>query len=143
MHYDYFVSYSHQDSDVVRRLATLLSRARVRLWWDRWEMAPGDVLRERINAGIEASRGYIVIVSPHSLNSPWVQHELNAAFIRSIEERAVRLIAALVGDVEFSDLPIDLRTRYGLDFRTPAVMARGIEQLVQLAHPERRERAAL
>ena len=85
--YDYFISYAHEDRALVQRLAQALDDAGVRLWWDRWEMQPGDILRERINAGLEASAHYLVVVSESSLQSNWVRYELNAAFIRSIEER--------------------------------------------------------
>jgi len=51
--YDFFISYSDGDRPIVERLAQSLSQRRVRIWWDRWEMRPGDLLRERINEGLE------------------------------------------------------------------------------------------
>jgi hypothetical protein len=59
--YDYFVSYAHADRAAVERLAQALHQKGVRVWWDRWEMRPGDILRERIVDGIERSRNYVLI----------------------------------------------------------------------------------
>lgn len=141
--YDFFVSYSHADRSLVERLAQALGQNRVRLWWDRWEMRPGDVLRERINDGIARSHNYIVVVSDDSLQSAWVAHELNAAFVRAIEDNDVRVIAALGPGAEFGDLPIDLRARYSLDLRTQDVFATAIAELVDLVQPEKRIRREL
>jgi hypothetical protein len=104
--YDFFISYSHADRTTVGRLARKLAEENVRLWWDRWEMRPGDLLRERINDGIERSRNYILVVSTSSLSSGWVRHELNTALVQAIEDRDVRVIAALGPGVEFEDLPV-------------------------------------
>ena len=55
-------------------------------------MKPGDVLRERINEGIEQANYFLVVLSENSLKSSWVKFELNSAMIREIEERHVRVI---------------------------------------------------
>jgi hypothetical protein len=72
-----------------------------------------------------------------------VQHELNTAFVRSIEDRDVRVIPAIGQGVDFSDLPIDLRGRYALDLRTSSALSRGILELTELAKPEKRIRREL
>lgn len=141
--YDLFVSYSHADSDLVGDLAFDLSQEKVRLWWDEWEMRPGDVLRDRVNAGLESSAAYLVVISEHSLSSRWVQHELTVAFIRHIEEANVRVIPCLAGKVDYADLPIDLRARFALDLRTREGVEAAVRSLVDLIKPERRLRREL
>lgn len=141
--YDLFISYGHGDRRLVAQMARELKRRHIRVWWDVWEMSPGDILRERINEGVEAAASYLVVVSPSTLASPWVQHELNAAFIRSIEDREVRLIAAITGEMSFADLPVDLRSRYGLDLRTPEAIKQSIDKLIDMQRPELRKRKEL
>ena len=67
--YDMFVSYSHKDRELVQQFAHLLDAHRVRVWFDAWEMQPGDILRERIADGIESADYFLVILSPDSLES--------------------------------------------------------------------------
>jgi beta-lactamase class D len=40
--YDVFLSYSSKDRKVVRQLAKRLKKDGVRVWFDEWEIKPGD-----------------------------------------------------------------------------------------------------
>jgi hypothetical protein len=62
--YDVFVSYSSSDKRAVQRIAELLRANGIRIWWDGWEMKPGDRLRDKINAGIQSSNYFLIILSP-------------------------------------------------------------------------------
>ena len=53
------------------------------------------------------------------------------------------MIAALGPGIDFADLPIDLRARYAVDFRSRASMKTAVAALVSLAQPERRIRKDL
>lgn len=69
--YDLFVSYNRTDRALVGSIAERLRRARVRVWYDDWEMKPGDSLRERISDGIENASFFIAVLSPAALSSSW------------------------------------------------------------------------
>jgi hypothetical protein len=138
-----FVSYSSLDRLVVRKIAHLLTKGGVRVWWADWEMRPGDRLRDRINAGIQSADYFLVIVSPSSVDSRWVQNELDAAMIQEIEDHRVTVIPAILGKTEFKDLPADLRGKYALDFRSAKQRKVSIERLVDVIRPERRDRREL
>src|SRR5262249_13298781 len=73
----------------------------------------------------------------------WVKFELNSAMLREIEERHVRVIPSIIGGIEFSDLPLDLRAKYCLDFRTTESFDQSIDALTDLIQPERRLRKQL
>nr|NLI48911.1 toll/interleukin-1 receptor domain-containing protein [Propionibacterium sp.] len=139
--YDLFISYSHSDRPLVKRLVEALSRRGIRCWWDTWEMKPGDVLRERVNEGVENASHYIVVASRDSLASTWVQHELNAAFLRQLEGTGIKIIPALAPDCDFSDLPIDLRMRFGVSLRDSAAFADAIVKIEHSIQPSHRLRA--
>jgi hypothetical protein len=50
--YDLFISYSSRDREFVQTLASDLKARSLEVWFDHWEMRPGDRLRSRINEGI-------------------------------------------------------------------------------------------
>ena len=94
--YDIFVSYAHRDRQLVQDLAQRLHQQGVRLWYDRWEMAPGDVLRDRISDGITRAKHFMALISKSSLESNWVKYELNSGMIEEIESGSVKVIPCLV-----------------------------------------------
>ena len=106
--FDAFLSYSQADRPSIKKIADILKQRRIRVWYDRWEMKPGDVLRERINEGIEQANYFLVVLSENSLKSSWVKFRVNSAMIREIEERHVRVIPSIIGNIAFTDLPLDI-----------------------------------
>jgi TIR domain len=59
--YDVFLSYAHEDSTWCERLAERLHKAGVRVWFDRWQLRPGDHLLVKINEGLQNSRRMIAV----------------------------------------------------------------------------------
>ena len=110
---DVFISYGHADADWVRTLAENLYQSGLELFFDEWDIAPGDVLVHKLDAGILASRSGILVVSPTALTRPYVQAEYAALMGRAIE-RGQRLIPVLLKDAEMPPL---LASRIWVDFR--------------------------
>jgi hypothetical protein len=141
--YDLFVSYSHTDRELVQRVARALTTRKARVWFDGWEMKPGDTLRDRLSDGIANASYMLVILSQSSLGSNWVKYELNSGMIFEIEQDRVKVIPALAPGVEYSMLPADLRAKYCLDFRSPEAFDGSIEAIINLVQPELRVRHEL
>jgi hypothetical protein len=141
--YDVFVSYSQSDRPLVTKFAEDLRARKVSLWYDRWEMRPGDTLRERISDGIAQARTFMVLLTPASLASDWVNYELNVGMLREIEGAQLRVVPVLAGGVDVKEIPVDLRTKYCLDISSRDGYAAALDQLVDLIHPARRERQEL
>ncbi|WP_322756760.1 toll/interleukin-1 receptor domain-containing protein, partial [Frankia sp. Cas3] len=99
--FDVFVSYGHGDQPWVRVLAENLERAGLHVFYDEWDILPGDVLVHRLDAGIRGSAHGIVVVSPHALSRPWVAAEYAAMLTRTVAGEQ-RLIPVLLED---ADLP--------------------------------------
>jgi hypothetical protein len=110
---DVFISYGHADADWVRTLAENLHQSGLNVFFDEWDIAPGDVLVHRLDAGLLASRNGILVVSPTALGRPYVQAEYAALMGRAIE-RGQRLIPVLLKDAEMPPL---LASRIWIDFR--------------------------
>jgi hypothetical protein len=82
-----FISHSHKDKErFVRPFAERLFSNGVHAWVDEWEMNAGDSIVQRLlEEGIKNAQAVIVILSESSINSNWVRTELDAAFIRRVE----------------------------------------------------------
>lgn len=77
--YDIFLSYSRQDSDIMRRLSHNLRAGGFRVWTDE-TLKPGEESWKRaIESAIEASQCVVVLLSPGAKQSEWVERELDYA----------------------------------------------------------------
>jgi hypothetical protein len=74
-----FISYSKKDSDFAYKLADDLSGRGFKVWIDR-SIGGGEKWRESIESNLKVSKEVIVIVSPNSMDSHWVQHEGSLAY---------------------------------------------------------------
>jgi hypothetical protein len=66
------------------RLATDLRSQGVDVWLDEWEIRPGDSLRRKIDEGIDKASFFLVLLTPESVQSEWVQVELDAGMVKRI-----------------------------------------------------------
>lgn len=107
-----FVSYSHADRDIATRVAEKLRSGGIEVWFDKWEILPGDsLIRKIFEEGLSGADAFIVLLSRNSVESRWVQQELDVAFISKIEG-VTRVIPVLVDDVQ---VPDHLRTLRWVD----------------------------
>jgi hypothetical protein len=70
--YDVFLSHSSKNKPAVRDLAERLKRDGLRVWFDEWEIHPGDLISIKIERGLEQSRTLILCMSGESFASEWV-----------------------------------------------------------------------
>ena len=89
-----FVTYSHQDSDFVDKLVADLETFGLALVLDKRLIRPGDSLL-KIFEEIGRADFLLAILSPHSVNSNWVDKELAGAVIREIEEPDFKVIPVI------------------------------------------------
>ncbi len=74
-----FISYSRKDIDFVRKLAGDLEKAGYDVWWDLTDLRGGDDWPRVIPQAIESSKYVIVVISPNSIVSDWVEKEYTHA----------------------------------------------------------------
>jgi hypothetical protein len=74
-----FISYVHQDKALVERLYNDLSELGVRCWLDTKQIHIGELLRERIEAGLRTSDKVIAVLSRHAVASRWFRQEVDSA----------------------------------------------------------------
>lgn len=82
-----FISHSSRDKRFVSRLAgDLRTREGIDVWLDQWEINPGDRIPERIEEGLSEADVFILVLSPESVNSQWVEYERQAWLMLQIDE---------------------------------------------------------
>jgi hypothetical protein len=110
-----FISYSHADKDIAKTIANELVNRGINVWWDQWDLQPGDSLISKIfEFGLAKASHFLILLSPSSVRSSWVKEELSIATIRRIEE-VVRVIPVLVDGAE---IPTPLRSLLWVDLRS-------------------------
>ncbi|WKN43259.1 toll/interleukin-1 receptor domain-containing protein [Tunicatimonas pelagia] len=91
-----FLSHSHSDKHFVRKLARDLDSHGVRCWLDEAEMKIGDSLMQKIREGIDSVDYFIIVLSPNSVNAPWVVNELDVAMNHHISGKPIKVLPILL-----------------------------------------------
>jgi hypothetical protein len=108
-----FLSYSHKNRPFILQLKNDLQLAGARVWTDDGEIHVGDSLIEAIHRGIDDSDFFGIILSPESVDSPWVQKELDVAMNQEIDGRRVKVLPLVYRKCE---LPGFLKGKLYADF---------------------------
>jgi hypothetical protein len=74
-----FISHSSADKRFVRTLKDDLLENGINTWFDEDELNYGDSLIKKLDAAIESTSHFLVILSPNSVDSQWVKYELTKA----------------------------------------------------------------
>lgn len=94
-----FLSHNSNDKPFVRKLAKDLQEKGHVVWIDEAEINIGDSLVEKIREGLDKVDYVAVVLSSNSINSPWVQRELDISSNREIAEKRVILLPLLIEKV--------------------------------------------
>jgi hypothetical protein len=111
-----FLSHNSKDKAFARKLATRLTESGIEVWIDEAELKVGDSLIQKIGSAIEQADFLAVVLSHNSVNSPWVQKELDLAMQKELAERRVTVLPILK---EPCEIPAFLRDKLYADFTDP------------------------
>jgi hypothetical protein len=103
-----FISYSRKDTGFARKLAGDLEKAGYDVWWDLTDLRGGDDWPRVIPKAIESSQFVIVVLSPNSIVSDWVEKEYTQAL--SLRKKIIPIL------LERADIPFSLNTINYVDF---------------------------
>ncbi len=117
----FFVSYSRKDTEVVRAVASELTKRNIAIWMDSTSLNVGENWADTIFRSLEQAAGLIIFLSAASLESPWVLHELQAAL-----KRQARIFPVLLEQVK---LPVGLANIQYVDLRDPENFQQSIDRL--------------
>lgn len=79
-----FMCHASEDKDLARRIATDFHSAGIETFFDEWDITAGQSVRARIDEGLTVSTHVVVLLTDKSLAKPWVNAEIDAAFVRKV-----------------------------------------------------------
>ena len=88
--YSCFISYSHQDEAFCQRLHGRMQQQGIRVWYAPEDMKPGQKIHEQIDQAIRVHDKLLLVLSPQSMDSQWVETEIHHA--RQREKRENRRV---------------------------------------------------
>jgi hypothetical protein len=96
--YSCFISYSTKDQQFADRLYADLQAKGVRCWLASEDLKIGDRFRSRIDESIRVHDKLLLVLSEHSIRSPWVESEVETAFEREHREKRTVLFPIRLDD---------------------------------------------
>lgn len=85
--YSAFISYSSKNQDIADRIYADLQARAVRCWLATEDLKIGDRFRQRIDESIRLHDKLLLILSGYSVQSEWVEQEVEAAFERERQDK--------------------------------------------------------
>jgi len=99
-----FISYSHEDKQIVKRISEDLRRQGVQAWLDEDLISPGEQWIDKLSEAFESSDAILVIMSRNTAESRWQTSEIALAVATQRKDPSKRIIPVLVdrqADVPF------------------------------------------
>jgi hypothetical protein len=75
-----FLSHSNHDRDFVDSLANVMRRHGVPVWYSQTNIMGAQQWHDEIGAALRRCDWFVIILSPQSVESEWVKHELMYVF---------------------------------------------------------------
>jgi NAD-dependent DNA ligase len=118
-----FISYSSKDRSTTRKLAKILEKQGLKVWWDK-NLQPGKAFDRAIGKALDESDSIVVLWSKNSVKSDWVLDEAYEGLERKI------LIPAMIETVK---LPFGYRRIQAVNLSRwqGADSAKGIKDLIK------------
>jgi ABC-type branched-subunit amino acid transport system substrate-binding protein len=105
---DVFLSSTDEDKPWAEAFAQALRRQGLSLWFDQWDLKPGDKLNEALDAALRDSETVVLLLGPKSVDRPSLFFELGAAL--ALNKRVIPIVSE---GVERSKIPVPfLHVRY-------------------------------
>lgn len=125
-----FLCYSSKDKRFVKNLASKLEEHEVEVWLDEKKIYIGDSLTKKIGEAIVDTDYMAAVISNNSINSEWVQKELQIAMNEEIEYKEVIVLPLLIEEIRKKDMPPFLRDKLYADFTSPDKYEKSFKKLL-------------
>ena len=126
--FDVFLSHNSVDKPWATVLKEALQRRGVKVWLDKDEIRPGDLVVNALENGLQQSKAVALIVSPEAMQSGWVKEEYSRAMTLAQDKRQhLRLIPVILRDAK---LPGFLANRNYVDFHDVEAYEANVEKLI-------------
>jgi hypothetical protein len=100
-----FISHATKDDAFVKALRLALEAQGLSIWIDSRNLRGGDKLAPEIQKAISEASHVIVVLSPNTVNSPWVRREIQLALrVEQQRQGDFRVVPVLLPGIESSSL---------------------------------------
>ncbi len=123
-----FISHSARDADWARSFAQSLKERGVSVWFDEFDVSPGESLRDALESGLRDSDVLVALLDEESPLRPNLFFELGAAI--GMGKRVVPIVPK---GVDASVLPLDFRLRRYLIRDSPEQTAEELSNTLHAA----------
>lgn len=103
-----YLAHASEDKPMIEPLARYLMAHGVEVFFDKWDIAPGESLPQAMEEGLGRMTHFLVILTPISITKPWVRREIDVGITRLVGGKS-RMMPLRVG-VEVSELSEFLQT---------------------------------
>lgn len=92
-----YLAHASEDKAMVRPIAEYLMTNGIDVWFDEWEIEPGDSLRQKMEEGLGEMTHFMVVLTPASIEKPWVALEIDVGIVKRVggESRMVPVVVSL------------------------------------------------
>ena len=129
MQRDAFLSYSSHDTELALGLRRVLERMGISTWYAPADLRYGETWPEALETAIGHCAVFIVLVTPRSLESAYVTHEVSRAVARRDMEREHFLLVPVLYGMNPAQLPESLRTLMAVDLTNQFGLADAVIKL--------------
>ena len=123
-----FISHSPRDADWARSFAQALKSRGLAVWFDEFDVQPGESVRYALEAGLRTSDVLVTVVDRDYPWSPTLFFELGAAI-----GMGKKFVPVVPKEIDPANLPLDVRLRRYLVRETPEQTAEELSNTLQAA----------
>jgi hypothetical protein len=102
-----FVSYNCRDKVDARLVAGALAKHGASVWFDEWNIRPGESIAEGIEGGLANSDVFLLIWSQRAAESRWVGSEFRAYLHRRVADASLRIVPVMLDETALPLLVAD------------------------------------
>ena len=100
-----FISHAATDAKLAKRVAHVLREAGFQVW-DETQILPGDNWGTQLAEALQESEAMVVLLTPNSLHSPNLSHEVGYALgKKGYKDRVIPVLAASPEQLPKEDIP--------------------------------------
>jgi hypothetical protein len=105
----FFISHNKADKVAARLLAVALVEQGMDVWFDEWDIAPGESLTGGIEQGLTEADTFVLVWSKEASKSRWVGTEIRAYLRRRVDDETLRIIPIMLDETALPTLVADYR----------------------------------
>lgn len=79
-----FLSYASENKELAARIAKDFQKQGIETFFAEWEIGPGESIRAKIDDGLGNCTHFVVLLTPESVEKPWVNTEIDAGFVAKV-----------------------------------------------------------